>query len=303
MMEVENKTLLNGALYSGELENNIPHGKGIYETDKIKYEGYFNKGLFHGMGTLIDKERKYKYIGEFKDGNRDGFGKIIFDDGKYFEGLFEKNIVNKYGYMEYADGEVYVGEFKNNLADGSGTVYYTNGNMYTGLFSEDKEDGIGVMTEKDNKLFGTKVEYKKGSYTMIHGQVKLTTDINVHMVYRIIEQKDFTFFGMIDRYSALIQGIYHYANENIFDTFIGTIDGEFKVGVVYLKNGDKFEGFYENDKLTGKGKYTVFGKGTYIGEFIDGNKCGDFEFIDYNNRRFHHVYDNDKLLAAREEVQ
>lgn len=300
-MEVENKLLINGATYSGNVLNEVPHGYGVYETNNIKYIGYFKNGLFDLYGTLIDKTRHFKYIGSFKDGNKDGYGKIIFDDGKYFEGMFIDNLATGIGYMEYSDGEIYVGEFKNNLANGLGTVYYTNGNIYTGEFENDKENGFGVMMEAGNNSYGIKVEYKNG-YTLIHGQIKLTSDLNTHMVYRIVEKDSFRFFGMIDKYSNLIKGIYHYDNE-LFDTFIGNINDEFKNGILILKNNSIFKGFFENDELTGKGSLIVLGKGTYTGEFVKGKKCGDFEFLDYDGNKYHHKYDNDKLIEAREEVQ
>ncbi len=302
-MEVKDKLLLNGARYSGNIEKGIPHGYGKYETANILYEGYFYNGLFSLFGVLTDKVIKYKYIGGFDRGMKNGYGKLIFDDGKYFEGVFNDNICNSYGYMEYSDGEVYVGEFKSNLANGSGTVYYANGNVFTGLFKNDKECGLGVIVEKDNNSFGIKVEYKEDGYTLIHGQVKLTTELNTHMVYRIVENNEFKFYGMIDKFSNLIKGIYHYNSDSSFDTFVGDITNEFKNGILYLKNGDIYKGFYENDILTGKGEYTVLGKGTYIGEFVDGKKCGDFIFVDYNGNRYHHKYDNDRLISAREEVQ
>ena len=301
-MEVENKLLFNGAVYSGNIENNLPHGYGIYETKNIKYEGYFYNGQFHLFGTMYDKVVKYKYTGEFKMGMKNGYGVISFDDGKYFEGQFIDNRCDSFGYMEYSDGEIYIGEFKNNLANGSGTVYYTNGNVFTGSFKNDKEDGLGVMVEKDNKSFGIKVEYNNG-YTLIHGQIKLTSELNTHMVYRIVENKDYRFFGMIDKYSNLIQGIYHYDDNNKFSVFIGNITNEFKNGTLLLKNGDIFKGFYENDILTGKGEYTILGKGTYIGEFTNGVKNGEFIFIDYNGNKYYHIYDSDKLVSVREAVQ
>ncbi len=302
-MEVNNKTLFNGAIYSGNIENNIPHGYGVYETKNVKYEGYFKNGLFDLYGTLYDKIIKYKYTGEFKSGMKDGFGILEFDDGKYFEGIFTNNRCDTYGYMEYSDGEVYVGEFKNNLANGSGTVYYANGNIFTGSFKDDKEHGMGVIMEKDNRSYGIKVEYSESGYTLIHGQIKLTSELNTHMVYRIVENKNYRFFGMIDKYSNLIQGIYHYNSDSKFSVFVGNITDEFKNGTLILKNGDIFRGFYENNNLTGKGEYTILGKGTYIGEFIEGKKNGEFIFIDYNGNKYYHRYENDNLVYVREAVQ
>ena len=302
-MEVKDKLLLNGAKYSGNLENNIPEGYGIYETNNIRYEGYFKDGLFHVCGTLIDKVRKYKYVGSFSMGNKEGFGKIIFDDGKYFEGMFLCNSANGIGYMEYSDGEIYVGEFKNNLANGFGTVYYANGNIYTGEFKNDKEFGLGVMMEHDNRSYGIKVEYKEDGYTLIHGQVKLTCDLNTHMVYRIVEAKDYTYFGMIDKYSKPVKGIFHYKNNDTFETFIGDVSDEFKNGIAILSNNSIFKGFIEDDELTGKGELIVPGKGSYTGEFIDGKKNGEFKFIDYSGEEYNHLYDMDKLVNTRKEIQ
>ena len=302
-MEVKNKILINNATYSGELVDDLPNGFGIYETNNIKYEGYFKDGLFHLYGTLTDKLRKFKYVGSFNMGNKEGYGKIIFEDGKYFEGMFLNNSANGIGYMEYPDGEIYIGEFKNNLADGSGTVYYANGNIYTGEFKNDKEFGIGIIMEKDNRSYAIKVEYKDGGYTLIHGQVKLTTDLNTHMVYRIIDKKDHSFFGMIDKYSNYIKGIYHYNSHDEFLTFVGEISNEFKNGILILKNNCIFKGFFENDELTGKGDLIVLGKGTYSGEFIKGKKNGNFKFTDYFGNVYYYNYADDKLVDVRKEVQ
>ncbi|MBP5446150.1 MAG: hypothetical protein J6Y28_08270 [Acholeplasmatales bacterium] len=302
-MIVKEKMLLNGAKYSGNIENNIPHGYGVYETNNLKYEGYFYNGLFDSFGILTDKVRNYKYEGYFKLGNKEGFGQISFNDGRYFEGIFKGNSANGIGYMKYSDGEIYVGEFKNNLADGDGTVYYANGNIYTGQFKNDKECGLGVVMEKDNRSYGIKVEYKEDGYTLIHGQIKLTSELNTHMVYRIVENNDYLFFGMIDKYSNLIKGIYHYKNHKDFKTFIGNISEEFKNGLLIFNNNNLYTGFIENDELTGKGELNVLGKGKYVGEFFNGIKNGEFKFIDYDGEEYHHIYDNDKLSNTRKEIQ
>ena len=301
-LEVKNKTLFNGANYTGNIENNMPHGFGIYETKNIKYEGYFKDGLFDLFGILTDKLINYTYTGEFKMGMKNGYGILEFKDGKYFEGLFQNNMCNEIGFMKYPDGEKYIGEFKNNKSDGIGTVYYANGNIFTGQFKLDKEDGIGVIMEKDNNSYGIKVEYKDG-YTLIHGQIKLTSDLNTNMVYRIVDNKDYLYYGMIDKYSKFIKGICHYKNHESFSTFIGNYTDEFQNGILFFKNKNIFKGFFENNELTGKGEYIILGKGSYIGEFIKGKKNGDFIFIDYNGNKYHHKYDMDNLIQVREEVQ
>jgi len=123
------------------------------------------------------------------------------------------------------------------------------------------------------------------------------------MVYRIIDRIDHSFFGMIDKYSNYINGIYHYNNHDLFKTFIGSFSDEFKNGILILKNNCIFKGFFENDELTGKGDLIVLGKGTYSGEFVNGKKVGDFKFTDYFGNTYNYQYDNDKLVDVRKEVQ
>ena len=76
-LEVKDKLLLNGAKYSGNMENNMPHGYGVYETNNIKYVGYFNNGVFDLFGSLTDKVIKYTYTGEFRNGMKNGYGKYF----------------------------------------------------------------------------------------------------------------------------------------------------------------------------------------------------------------------------------
>lgn len=60
--------LENGSNYSGSVKNGMPHGFGKeYRPDGSLYTGYFNKGKWHGPGTLTN-ETLDSYQGEFIDG-------------------------------------------------------------------------------------------------------------------------------------------------------------------------------------------------------------------------------------------
>jgi hypothetical protein len=56
---------------------------------------------------------------------RSGAGKMIFNDGKKFEGLF-----------------------KNDLMEGIGYYFQENGKVYCGQFKQDKEEGVGETLSK-----------------------------------------------------------------------------------------------------------------------------------------------------------
>jgi hypothetical protein len=60
--------LENGSNYSGPVKNGMPHGFGKeYRPDGSLYTGYFNKGKWHGPGTLTNDSLD-TYQGEFIDG-------------------------------------------------------------------------------------------------------------------------------------------------------------------------------------------------------------------------------------------
>lgn len=300
---VNDISLLSGGKYTGDFDtdNNVPHGKGIYETKNIKYEGKFKQGNFYGVGVLIDKVRNYKYIGDFKDNSKCGFGAIIRENGDYFEGIFENDSINGIGYQVFKDGEKYIGEFKNNIANGKGTVYYSNGNIYTGYFVNDKEDGIGIVMEKGNSEYAIKVQYEMGKGKILN-PVKLTSELNTHLVYRIIIKEE-TFLGIIDKYGKYIDGIYHYPSNHQFKVFIGEINEEFKKGILYLNNGDKYEGYFENDEITGEGIYETFDGEIFIGEFDSGLKQGAFIYYNFDGIKEKRVYNNNVLIKQERLVQ
>lgn len=91
-----------GGLYTGEIKNNKPHGKGyiIWEHGST-YDGEWKNGKFHGKGIftlckyLPDTYSKHifieKYIGEYKEGKRHGKGTLIGYDEEVTEGIFENN--------------------------------------------------------------------------------------------------------------------------------------------------------------------------------------------------------------------
>ena len=115
------KIYQNGDKYTGEFNNNLKYGKGIY---------YYKSGN--------------RYEGNFKDDKREGKGILYYYDGNRYEGDFKDNKIEGKGILYYNDGDRYEGDFKDDKREGKGIYYYKSGDRYEGIFKDDKREGKGI---------------------------------------------------------------------------------------------------------------------------------------------------------------
>lgn len=98
--------LPNGSKYKGEMQYNVPEGKGEeYFRNGDIYKGEFKKGKRHGFG-VFEKRDKFIYEGNLKDNKFEGRGKMIYANGHIFEGLFKKGKEEGTGMLKDIDGKV-----------------------------------------------------------------------------------------------------------------------------------------------------------------------------------------------------
>ena len=126
----------NGDVYEGELQNDLPRGKGkqIYSVPKFK--------------------RKSEYTGDFNNGVMEGYGKSIIitgpSKGSFYEGEWKNYISTEgfgdsrkdgYGieYEKYEDEKTYEGYFKKDLRHGKGTITFNDGTKKDCEYKEGKE--------------------------------------------------------------------------------------------------------------------------------------------------------------------
>ncbi len=100
----------DGGIYSGELKDGEPHGRGTLETS----EGHI-------------------YSGEWKNGLEDGAGKITFPDGGYFEGSFKEGKRHGEGKFFDAEGEL--------MLEGN----WVNGELDDTLINDDNQNMLGEL--------------------------------------------------------------------------------------------------------------------------------------------------------------
>ena len=86
----------NEIVYKGYFSENFLEGIGEMEGENEKYEGNFEKNLFHGKGKYTYYNGD-EYDGDFEYGIRKGKGIYKQKNGFIFEGLWENNVPNGFG--------------------------------------------------------------------------------------------------------------------------------------------------------------------------------------------------------------
>lgn len=124
----------NGDLYTGEVKNDLMHGKGTYN---------FRDGS--------------KYVGTFKDNYFSGKGKLTLMNGIVYEGDFKEDDYNGQGKLKDFSG-TYVGAFKNGLKEGKGKFTSHLGYVLEGTFKEDVISGLVTLSFGKDLILKGKIQ-------------------------------------------------------------------------------------------------------------------------------------------------
>lgn len=138
-------TFGNGNVYEGDLDEDVPHGKGkMFYYNFSVYEGEFLFGLRDGFGKITYNNGQV-YIGNHFQGQEHGFGKLTFPDGNVYEGCFKQGHLHGKGKLTFAKtGNVYEGDFDKDRAHGNGIFRIANKSVHEGEFVNGNYYGKGI---------------------------------------------------------------------------------------------------------------------------------------------------------------
>ena len=262
-----------GKRYEGDYEHNKMHGRGIFQMGFGEvYSGEFEKGMFHGKGNwklrngdsfvgMFERGKpggKMKatwvetgdvYEGTMRMGKKHGHGKITYGQGKgWHEGEWARDKPNGHGVRVYSNGSKYVGHFSDGEVHGEGMMIYANGDKYVGNFHRGHVSGRGVMKylrgDTYDGHFLNGYYFGEGKYTWSDG-------------------------GYYDgEYKS-----YKVNKETLIEAPVcnGLRNG---FGLRVFTNGSRYQGQWEDDKLSGHGILTGAGGGVYEGKFFNGFRSG-----------------------------
>lgn len=224
------------SLFKINISSGIQNGEIMYNG--CRYVGEYKEKKPHGKGKLYYNNAELNYYeGDFSDGLRSGYGKLVWSNGKRYEGRWDYDKINGKGTMCYENGDKYVGSFKNDKKWGSGVYYWNSGKKYEGEFKEDKRCGKGKQYYSNGKL-SYDGEWKDDVY---HGKGKDYFDDHVFVGEFLYGERwgnGIEFYDHSNDYWLKVVGYWTNGKKN------GYFDE-------YLKDGTHIEGKYDNDVMVG----------------------------------------------------
>lgn len=173
----------DGSWYKGEVLNSLRHGKGEFksEVNNVEYVGEWEKGLKHGKGKLVYKQKEGSqyttdavYEGEFKFGFKHGKGVMKYPSGNTYTGYYKYDKKSGYGEMNwYSKQETYKGFWEDDKQNGFGEHLWLEDpgkskslrNRYEGMFFNGKRHGYGCFYYSDGTRYeGEWVNNKKEGF-------------------------------------------------------------------------------------------------------------------------------------------
>jgi hypothetical protein len=131
-------TYQNGRVYTGEIEQRQPHGKGTMRfPNGDVYSGKFD------TGEMVDSS-----------------GKMTYANGDVYQGFFKRNERRGEGTFTYSNGDKFTGVYINDLAEGQGKLVFADGSFLTGYWAKNKLHGFSKLYER-NKLVA-EIIWEKG---------------------------------------------------------------------------------------------------------------------------------------------
>jgi hypothetical protein len=202
-----------------------------------------------------------RYDGDVKDDMWHGRGRLTNARlGELYDGEWAHGKRNGKGLRVWPTGEQYEGEWKDDLWHGVGKLQSANGDVYYGEWNECRREGWGTLSLASGDLYEGKF---KGDLYDGFGTLS-TVDESYTGQWR--------------------DGLRH--GRGVQRSAAGTFEGQFvrdrkhgKGVLTVAEQGMIYEGTWSNDKLTGVGVYHTEAGDSYVGEFVDGRKCGQGDLL------------------------
>merc|ERR1712192_35850 len=142
------RTLMNGAIYEGQVRGNVLSGRGRMQwEDGALYVGEFANDCRNGHGTFRHGTTGMVYEGQFVNDKMHGEGCCSFVDGRKYEGQVTEGQIEGTGKMTWPNGAEYFGQYVKSLKHGTGVFKWPDGRQYEGDWKNGKQDGMGATTD------------------------------------------------------------------------------------------------------------------------------------------------------------
>lgn len=120
-------------VYTGDVENGVPHGYGRMIFDSGEYEGYWFQGDAQGLGKLTGTQ--FQFDGTWHAGTPVK-GSFALSSGTVCSGEFLNGMFHGLCDVVFHDGVRHAGFYEAGLAHGQGKRTFPNGDVVEGLWEK-----------------------------------------------------------------------------------------------------------------------------------------------------------------------
>lgn len=136
----------DGTCFDGSIASNAITGPGVVSYDAMRYHGSLVDGKHHGSGVLEVMGGGAKYEGDFQRGHRHGIGTFWPDASTPhgYTGEWRNDRKEGWGTMTYVSGSQYSGHWRNDQKSGFGTMQWKGRReRYRGFWAGNQPAGVG----------------------------------------------------------------------------------------------------------------------------------------------------------------
>lgn len=246
------------------IQGDCLNGNGIWQyTSGARYEGPFTQGKRQGYGKVIFSDGS-RYSGEFYQDFRQGEGVHTLSDQSVYSGGFYRDHYHGTGRMQFRSGAVYEGSWMFGKMKGEGVLTFPDRTVYKGEFHNNAFHGKGQLTQSDGTMFIG--EWKQGHR---HGNGILKRKGNhVASIRWVRDAPLFTWPFSID--SIRQSPSFVYADGSMYWGMINARGFPEGIGVCLYKNGDLYEGGWQDHRPHGPGILTSYDGQVRYGTWEEG---------------------------------
>ena len=241
------------------------------------------------MGNIVNKggEIKSSLFGCYCGGEKS----ICLTPNTYSEirvGEIQDNYMTPYNYFNTPDMRITPNEYirSYSLANkNSNSSNNNNMNVNVNLYNYSNQINCNYREEDISKFNAEKYE----SDPKILELVNLLGENNNF----ILTEKESFFIKNIVSQNYLVQKLLHYKDNSYYLGFVNKKNNKELYGTYYYNDGSIYKGFFENDKINGRGRLILVNRYLYEGDFEDGLFNGFGKLYTINNIKYEGNWKND----------
>lgn len=147
----------DGAKYTGEWCDDVPTGTGVFDRIDQQITCMWDRCV--PCGECVTQFPDRTMYQTWTDGKVEDRVKIVFNDGRLYEGDYTNGHYCGEGQMTYASGNVYRGSWRGSVETGYGVMQYYTRDVYDGQWLHGQRSGYGIYRQYQGTTYSGEWRY------------------------------------------------------------------------------------------------------------------------------------------------